>query len=173
MDNILKNFLLTKSIRICSFCAAFTFLSPSLIAQQTNFSGNWIRNTDKCDAGDLSINSIPIKINVGQSDKEIQITRISKNVYNDTTNYTEKLKFDGTSATSIIRSNVNKKASMQWSPDQKRFTENAAYAEDQGNPKQNSKEIWALMDDGKTLQIVLTLTLNGQDHPLTEIFYKQ
>jgi hypothetical protein len=148
------------------------FLALGLKAQKSDFSGTWIRNTDKCDAGNLSLNSIPVEITVIQNTGQIEIKRISKDYQGDTTQYSEKIKFDGTSATSVIRSNVNKKASIQWSPDQKGFTENAAYADDQGNTKQNAKETWVLTDNGKTLQILLTLTLNGQDYLLTEIFDK-
>jgi hypothetical protein len=150
----------------------FLFTICDLNAQQPDFSGTWVRSTDKCIAGNLSINSIPVQIIVTQNIGQINIKRISKNFQGDTTQYSEKVKFDGTSATSVIRQNVNKKASTQWSPDRKGFTENASYADDQGNPKQNAKETWILMDDGRTLQILLTLSLNGQDYLLTEIFDK-
>lgn len=150
------------------------FAITGLKAQQADFSGTWVRNTDKCDMGDhFTINSVPVEIIVIQNPAQIEIRRISKNFKGDTTDYAEKVKFDGTQTPSIIRPNLNKKASIQWSPDQKGFIENATYADDQGNPKQSAKEIWTFDSDGKILRIQLTLTINGQDFLVTEVFDKK
>jgi hypothetical protein len=153
--------------------ASLIFVTTGLKAQQPDFSGTWTRNTDKCDPGGLSMNSVPVKLSVKQDPGQIEIRRISKNAMGDTTNYAEKLKFDGTPATSVIRPNLNKNASIQWSADQKGFIEKAAYTDDQNNSKQTANEIWTFDTDGKTLKIQLTITLNGEDHTLTEIFDKQ
>jgi hypothetical protein len=153
--------------------ASFFFITIGLNAQQPDFTGTWTRNTDKCDAGGLSMNSVPVKLSVKQDPGQIEIRRISKSAMGDTTNYTEKIKFDGTTAFSVIRPNFNKKATIQWSTDQKGFIEQAAYMDDLNNPKQTAHEIWTYDEDGKSLKIQLTITLNGADHTLTEIFDKQ
>ncbi len=155
------------------FVITLLFATPALKAQQANFSGTWTRNTDKCDAGGLSINSVPVEISVKQDTGQIEIRRISKNYKGDTTEYTEKVKFGGTQVSSVIRSNLNKKASIQWLSDKKAFTERAAYADDKGNPKQTVQEIWDLDGAGNTLKIQMTLTSGGQDFQLIEVYDKK
>ncbi|HZY35564.1 MAG TPA: hypothetical protein VFE53_02885 [Mucilaginibacter sp.] len=165
----LKNRKLTK-MKIKLLAIVLLLAATSIKAQQVDFSGNWTRNTKKCDAGDLSINSIPVGLSVKQDTRQITITRISKNYKGDTTAYMETLKSDGSSASTVIKSNLDKKANVSWSPDKKTLTETADYADDSGNPVQKAKELWALDDNGKTLQIQLTLMVNGQDHVLTEVY---
>ncbi|HTD99012.1 MAG TPA: hypothetical protein VK668_06975 [Mucilaginibacter sp.] len=152
----------------------FTFLVISLKAQQvTNFTGTWKRNTDKCDAGNLSVNSIPISISVEQSKSQIQIKRVSKSAQGDSTAYTEKIKFDDSSVTSGVKPNLNKSATVAWSIDQKQLIETANYTDGQGNPMQKVKENWSLSDDGKTLTIQTIILADGKDYQLTEVFDKK
>jgi outer membrane protease len=159
-----------KKVKFLPFTITLFFIASGLHAQQRDFSGIWTRNIEKSNAGSLSINSIPVKIIITQDAGQIEIKRISKNYQGDTTQYLEKIKFDGTETSSVVKPNLNKKSSAQWSPDQKGFTENAAYSDDQGNTKQRATEIWTFDIDGKTLKIQLTTTLNNQDYILTEVF---
>lgn len=144
-----------------------------LNAQQAiDLSGAWIRNTEKCDAGQLSINSTPVQLLVTQNKTEIAIKRVSVNKQGDTSTYTETLKFDGTPGTSVVKQNLNKSAVIAWSPDHKQLTLKADYTDGHGNPAQKVKEDWSLSDDGKTLTIQCLLISNDKDYELTEVFDK-
>lgn len=169
------NTLIKQSNMRMKILAILLFLgATSLKAQQvTNFTGTWIRNTAKCDAGNLSINSVPIKIFVEQNKTQIQIKRISKTAQGDSTTYTEKLKFDASSAAALVKPNLNKSAVVAWSADNKKLTETSNYTDGQGNPVQKGKENWTLSVDGKTLTIQTILIANGQDYQLTEVFDKK
>lgn len=141
--------------------------------QPANFTGTWVRNTAKCDAGNLSINSIPVSISVDQNKNQLQIKRVSKSSPGDSTAYTEKIKFDGSSTTSLVKSNLNKSASVTWSSDHKQLIESSNYTDGQGNPVQKAKENWSLSEDSRTLTIQIIVIANGQDYELTEVFDKK
>ncbi len=172
MDKLNTSKSLKKKFLILTI--AFGFVTIGLKAQRADFSGIWIRNTDKCvtDAH-LSINSIPIEFLIKQDNAHIEIGSISKNYMGDTTKYVEKLKFDGSPSTFIIKSNLKKKASMQWALDQKGFMETATYANDQGDTLQSAKALWTFAPDLKTLKIQWIVTVNGQNYEAIEVFDKK
>jgi hypothetical protein len=138
-----------------------------------DFTGTWLRNTAKCDAGSLSINSIPFNISVEQNKGQIQIKRNSKTAQGDSTAYTEKIKFDGSPVTSLVKSNLNKSATVSWSADHNQLTETSNYSDGQGNLVQKTKENWSLSEDGKTLNIQAILIADGRDFELTMVFDKK
>lgn len=145
-----------------------------LKAQQvTNFTGSWVRNTEKCDTGDrVSIHVIPIRIVVDQGKEQTIITRTAVRKNGDTSSYTEKVKFDGSAGNSIVNPGLNKHSSGAWSADHKKYIETADYADDQGKPIQKVKETWALSEDGKVLTIEAMLVINDSDYETTEVFDK-
>jgi len=147
-----------------------TLFITNLEAQQISFSGTWSRNTEKCNAGDLSINSIPVEITVKQDGPQIVISRTSKNKQNETITYTEKLNFDGALFSSVVKPGLNKKSTIQWSADHQSLLENSSYADDQGKKIQNKKENWILINDSKTLQIMSIMEVDGQSYPMTEVY---
>jgi hypothetical protein len=152
----------------------FIFAAYGLKAQQPiNFTGIWLRNNENCDAGSLSINSIPVQLSVKQSSSQLEVKRLSKNAQGDSTSYIEKVKFDGSLATSPVKTNLNKSATIAWSGDHKQLTETANYTDGQGNPMQKSKENWSLSADGKMLTIQTIILADGKDYQLTEVFDKQ
>jgi len=152
----------------------FFLLTSDLVnAQSANFSGDWTRNTEKTDAGGLSINSIPILMTVTQTAGSISIKRISKHANGDTLTYAEQLNFDGSTTASSPKQNMKKTASMQWATDQKSFTETANYTDDNGNPIQSFKETWELTDGGKNLKITAILEGGGNTYNIQEVFDKQ
>jgi hypothetical protein len=145
-------------MKIQLFTIALLFGAMGLKTQQTNFSNTWIRNTEKCDPGNMSINSIPVRISIKDGAGPVEITRISKNAKGDTSTYTEILRADGSTTTTVMKPGLNKRSSVQWAADQRSFSETADYADDNGNLVQKIKDKWALGEDGKTLTIRLTLT---------------
>lgn len=169
MKNSLKK--LAFSTLILTLLSIFS--SNTLLAQNQNFSGTWTRDTKKTDPGDLSINSVPVQVDVKQGSRGISIKRTSRNKENDTTRYAEELKYDGTIASSVVKKNLNKKSSIKWSDDKTSFTESADYTDDQGNPVQKVTEIWALKDGGKTLEVAVTFDINGDTTQMKEVFDKQ
>jgi len=152
----------------------FLISSAGLKAQQvTNFTGTWIRNTDKCDIGDhLVINTVPVRVVINQDEKQIEIKRVQIHEQGDTAAYTEKIKFDGSAGKSVVRQNSNKSSTGAWSADHKQFLETANYTDDQGNPTQKAKETWSLSEDGKTLTFQIVLVAGDKDYELTEVFDK-
>jgi hypothetical protein len=165
------NFL-RLSIRLIIMMAFINICSARGFAQKPNFSGAWKRNTEKCDPGTLSINSIPVSLDVVQIKNKIDIKRTSKNRLDSTFIYTETLGFDGSKAISVPKVGIKKTSSIQWTTDPNGFIDTADYTDDQGNLVQTIKETWTLEDGGNTLKILSLLFADGQTYHLTQIFEK-
>jgi hypothetical protein len=155
------------------FGLGILLVSQPIFAQNTSFSGNWLRNTEKSNPGELSINSIPVSIEVSQSDKTIRIKRTSKNRLGETTISIELINCDGSLAESSPTPNLKKTASIQWLTDQRSFIETASYQDNHGSEVQKIKETWNLMNENKTLHLSTVIELDGQTFNLEEIYDKQ
>jgi len=142
-------------------------------AQQKDFTGTWTRNTEQCDPGELSVNSIPVTLSAKQAASILELTRTSKNKAGETTVYTEKLGSDGSLSSVQVKSGLNKKASIKWAADGQSLTISADYTDDQGNPVQKITEVWALSADGKHLTIDRTDVSDGEEFKLKEVFDRQ
>ena len=135
----MKTMIKMNAAKRCTAALALTlFLATALRAQKTDYSGTWTRNDAKCTMSEtISLNSIPVQVQVTQLKNGIEITRISKNRQGETSTYSETLSLDSTLSSSVaIRPNVNKQSAMKWNDDHKGLQETAQYADDKGNPLQ-------------------------------------
>jgi hypothetical protein len=167
-----KLFSKIASIVICLFLAS---LFPSLVkAQQTNFTGNWVRDTDRTNVSEgLSVNSVPVSLAINQTSSGISIKRNSANGKGEAKSYTETLSFNGSATETNPPSGLKKKASLQWAADQKTFVENASFTNNQGEGVQSNTETWSLSADGKTLTINIVIKSPDQQFTAEEVFNKE
>jgi hypothetical protein len=162
------------NMKIQLLAIIFIFAASGLKAQQSvNFTGTWLRSTEECDTSQISIHSIPISISVEQNKSQIQIHRIAQTENGDSTAYTENIKFDGSSATSLVKTNLHKSASITWSADHKQLTEIANYEDNQGNATHKLKESWSLSVDSKRLTTHIIMIINGKDYESTAVFRRK
>ncbi|MDB5141648.1 MAG: hypothetical protein JWQ66_361 [Mucilaginibacter sp.] len=140
---------------------------------QGNFSGNWKRNDDKTIVEGLSINSLPISLEIAQDTKSVNIKRTSKNGQGEASSYTDLLKFDGSTADVTTPSKLKRTSSATWSADKKELTQYYTAKDDQGNIKQTGKQTFSLIDSGKTLKVVAELHFEDKTFNAEEIFDKQ
>ncbi|MEJ0080819.1 MAG: hypothetical protein WDM78_07685 [Puia sp.] len=160
--------------RLILFSSLIVFSTSFIYAQKIDFSGTWIRNSDKTDAGDLSMNSVPASLEIKQDNNSISIKRNSKNAQGEIFNYSEVLNFNGTAANSSPKANINKKATIKWSDDHKTLIVSADYSDSTtGRAIQKTNDTWSLSEDGKTMTITIVLNVNEQIHNLKEVFDKQ
>ncbi len=169
LKKIKMNKLVVKQVSIVllmlwSVCAS---------AQGINFSGKWIRNDSLSDAGELSLNSIPVEIIVVHNGSQIEINRISKNANGEIINYTERINLGGSPASSVVKPNMNKNSTMDWSVDHMFLNATASYTDDQGGSIQKKKETWSLINNGKSLQIKSIMEFDGQSVPMTQMYDKR
>ena len=142
---------------LMTFAIPVALLSTMLVADKTNFAGNWALNESKSELGDFGGRFAPRKIKVEQKGDAIIIAKTTPgfNGGEDVTR-TETLTFDGKTTESTYTGGFGtskRKASLKWSGDEKSFVVTAAIAfEGQDGPVEiNGTETWTLSADGKTL----------------------
>ena len=169
----MKNQKFNKLIK-AAIIAALTISFANTASAQTNFSGTWGRNDDLTDGGHLSINSIPVKLDISQDDKALKITRTTRSSTGETKTYTETLNFDGSAAEVLTPSKLKRSATAEWSADKTSLTERFSAKDEQGNVVQSGTLVFSLGNGGKQLQ--LKGIQSYEDHgevQLVEVFDKQ
>jgi len=156
-------------------CIVILLLSAfTASAQKADFSGKWSRDTDRTTLGEsLSINSVPVLLEVSQTTDAISITHHSVNGKGESHAYNETIRFGGSPATVAVTPNLNKSSALHWSADQKSFTDVATFTDAQGNPSQKNTQTWSLSDGGKTLTIHAVIESDGQTFTADEVFNRE
>ena len=176
-ENNLKIFKTQIMINVIRFFTATAFIvcicTSGLKAQHSDFSGTWIRNTEKSDPGNLSLNSIPFSMTIKQTKKRIEITRDSKNGKGDSSSYTEKLSLDSSLSVTIIKTNLKKNSRMLWSSGKTDLHGYSEFVDESGNQVQTVTDTWILLDGRKTLQVNVNVTVHDQVYSMVELFDKQ
>src|ERR1700760_5115494 len=78
--------------------------------KNADFSGTWERDTEKCDAGSMSVNTIPAKVEIKQSENQVEVTWTQKYGSGDVNTYTEKLSLDGSLCGVVVKPGINKQS---------------------------------------------------------------
>src|SRR5579862_5535710 len=98
------------------------FINVNVHNEQTNFSGTWTRNAEKCTTSEgLSINSIPIQILVKQNVTEVEIKRTSKNGEGEVSEFLQTLKLDGSLSSTHRKTGETRKSAIKISADKKKM----------------------------------------------------
>jgi hypothetical protein len=169
----MKKIIINKLTKLAFAILAIISISNTASAQ-TNFSGTWGRNDELTDGDHLSINSIPVKLDISQDDKALKITRTTRSSTGETKTYTETLNFDGSAAEVLTPSKLKRSATAKWSADKTSLTESFTAKDEQGNVVQSGTLVFSLGNGGKQLQ--LKGTQSYEDHgevQLVEVFDKQ
>lgn len=144
----------------------------ALQAQKANFSGNWQLDQQRSEFGNISPSAASVSINVDQKKDSIFIERMG-NVH-----VLESLPVSGR-PTVVAFAGGSKFASVEFMRDGTIMEENATYTRDSTvNPgwvyPVNAKEVWTLLDDNRTLQIVRTVDLGNNDkYSIRTVYTKQ
>lgn len=144
----------------------------ALQAQTANFSGSWQFDQQRSELGNLSPSAASVSINIDQKKDSIFIERVGK------VHVLESLPVSG-APTLVTFAGGSKLASVEFTREGAVMEENATYSRDTAvNPgwvyPVKSKEVWTLMDDNRTLQILRTvdLTDNG-NYSIKTVYTKQ
>jgi len=146
-----------------------SLLTMHVFAQAPDFSGSWKRNDAQCDAGDLSINSIPVSLTINKDSKAIYIRGTLKKGDSVIHVSVDTLNLDGSKRV-INRASSKKQTGLTWSADQQGFTVSVAISDKQGNAVQQWNELYSLSADGKSLKIGVDLEMDGEDYHMDEVF---
>ena len=169
----MKKLTLKKSITPLAFAIILFSVISTAKAQTSNFTGTWRRNDTQSNAGGISINSVPVSLEISQDAKSIAIKRTSKNGQGEVTSYTEQLTFDKKVAETITPSQLKRSSSILWSDDHKQLIENSTSRDDNNVIKQIAKQTFSLDSEGKVLKVLVELTINDQTVKMEQIFDKQ
>lgn len=150
------------------------FIFPGRVDAQsyTDFSGSWVRNDPQSQPGPgISINSIPVTIDVEQQADALIIRSVSHNAKGETRTANDTLKFDGSASRRNSADGLHVVIAMRWSEDHKSFTTETSMTDEAGNVRQSSKKNWSLKDT--RLDIENDFSYNGQTYRLVMIFDKK
>ena len=143
--NILAAFILS---------AFFLFPCESLIlAQETDFSGEWILNDSKSDMGQ-GMFRVSKAISVRQKGNDLELEKIRTGRDGQEIKSTEKLTPDG-NPTVNEQGTRTTKTTVTWSDDGKSITlvSNTTFSREGQTREMSSTEIWTLDNTGKTLTV--------------------
>jgi mannan endo-1,4-beta-mannosidase len=136
-----------------------------------DFTGSWVINEDKSDFGRMGAGLAPARLDVVQKDNllTIQTTRTSE--YADDQVTEEKLALDGSEAKSEFM-NSPRVTTTRRSADGRTILMDSVISFSRGAPgaKMTTKDIWQLLDGGRTLSIQRTMTGFRGEQNLTLIF---
>jgi len=173
MKNI-KSVKIGKAILLLTLATMLFSVQKIAYPGIADFSGNWIRNNEQCDADGLSINSIPAKIEISQSNNAISIKRTSVSGAGISSSYTEVLKFDGSSSETVTPAKLKRTAKIELRAGMAGFTETFTSKDEQGNEQQSGKQEFSLVNNGKGLKIEATQSYkDGTVAHLSEAFDKK
>jgi hypothetical protein len=154
------------------FTLMVTILTITAYAQTPDFTGNWKRNDAQCDAGGLSMNSIPVSVTISKDSKAIYIKGTLKK--GDSVIHVSMDTLNLDSSKKISNHPTSKKQTIfNWSADQKGFTVSVTISDANGALIQQWNELYSLANDGKSLKVGVDLEMNGNEYHLDELFDKE
>lgn len=140
---------------------------------QSKFTGAWNRNDHQTETDGLSINSVPVTLEITQAAGAITIKRTSVNGSGTSSSYMEVLKTDGSTSEIVTPSKLKRTATLQWPADHSAFTETYTARDDKGTIQQSGKQTFTLSTDGKTLKITAEQNYGDEHYTLEETYDKQ
>lgn len=155
-------------ILIIGILLPYTF---AVAQAQINISGSWKRNNELSDAGDLSLNTIPVAITIKQ-DELLIVEMTFKNGKGEISNSSDTLKVNGQPKTLINAQTKNQHvSSAQWSDSKAHLLFKQSTLDPAGKVLQEWAHDASLTADGR-LEIDLKLTDESNEYFLKEVFDK-
>lgn len=146
-----------------------SLLTMHVFAQMPDFTGHWKRNDAQCDAGSLSMNSIPGTVEISKDSQAIYIKGTLKKGDSIIHVSLDTLAVDG-SKRLIKHAASQKQIGLTWSPGQGGFAVDVTITDAQGVVMQHWNELYSLSPDGKSLKIGVDLEMDGEDYHMDEVF---
>jgi len=139
------------------FVLVFLTLSTlTTFAQSPDYNGNWKLSKKQPLSGIDYANSIPNQVNVQQTGNSISIKRTTEVPGRADQVASQTLTLDGKPNVVNAAADTKRTATIQWSNDQKSFTEHSICTDPSKNDqlKYQITETWSLSADGHTLTIL-------------------
>lgn len=163
--------LLILSINLFSL---FFFMSASLNAQRTNYSGTWIFNESKSQLGEMRFRAPASKLVMTQEENSLVLERTAKGRNGEEFTLKEKYTLDGKICENTGAMNTVKKSTITWSSDNKILTINstAVFERDGNSMEIKTIEVFNLSNDGKVLTVNSTSTSQRGERKQTLVYDK-
>jgi len=143
-------------------------LFSSLWVSGQDFTGSWKRDNLLSNAGEhISINSIPVTVEVKKADQALIITYTSKNGKGEVSSSTDTLS-EGKISQKVTATGLHKSTTLK--ADGAGYEITSDYRDDTGTVVRTSKEAWTLTDGH--LQIIADFTSNEVPYHFVEVFGK-
>jgi hypothetical protein len=120
----------------------------------TNYSGTWILDESKMEAGDGGPRMAASKLTITQDEKQVTIERFISSQFRGDFTSTENVTLDG-KETNNTTDFGDRKMTATWSDDKKVLTIKSVLEMNRNGQsfQMNSTEIWTLMEEGKVLKV--------------------
>ena len=140
-----------------------------------NFSGQWLLNEEKSDAGNRGLTNVPYKMEVDQDDELLLVRKFMIVEWGDDRITDEEIHLDGTEMRSEFF-NAPRISKAGWDEASQSIKISSTTKFERGGRtfEMNGSEEWALQEKGTELKIIQTSTsFRGGENTVTLVFEKQ